>query len=198
MKLIARGAEADILLNDNKKLTKFRKPKLYRLACIDEKLRKRRTKSEFNILKKLAGELNVPEVENLQEASFDMQHIKGTRIREELNLDSAEKLCTEMGRLVGMLHARGIIHGDLTTSNFLLEDKELYIIDFGLSYYSVNDEDRAVDIHLMYQSLNSSHYEIADLGFKYFKKGYLKEFADSKAVMLRFNMVEARGRNKKK
>lgn len=39
-----------------------------------------------------------------------------------------------MGFLIFRLHQQGIIHGDLTTSNMILKDNKLYLIDFGLSY----------------------------------------------------------------
>ena len=53
-----------------------------------------------------------------------------------------------MGTLVGRIHANGICHGDLTTSNFMKKEDKYYIIDFGLSSMSTTDENRAVGISL--------------------------------------------------
>ena len=59
-----------------------------------------------------------------------------------------------IGEAIGRLHANGVMHGDLTTSNVMLHKNVdniqldlncLYIIDFGLSYISENLEDKAVD-----------------------------------------------------
>ncbi|MCF7861214.1 Kae1-associated serine/threonine protein kinase [Candidatus Woesearchaeota archaeon] len=198
MTLIARGAEAELILNDTGMVTKFRRPKDYRLEVIDLSLRKRRTKSEFNILKKLSLDLNVPTVDNLAEASFDMEYIDGNRVRDELNAETAKKLCEKIGAIVGKIHGKGIIHGDLTTSNFILKQGTVYTIDFGLSFYSEKYEDRAVDIHLFYQALKSSHCEIAEKCFDSFTRGYKKVFTEYKTVYDRFLKVEERGRNKTK
>ena len=53
------------------------------------------------------------------------------------------------------LHNGAIIHGDLTSSNVMINPKTLkiYIIDFGLSFGSHNIEDKAVDLHAFEKSL---------------------------------------------
>lgn len=38
----------------------------------------------------------------------------------------------KLGDLVKKLHGIGIIHGDLTTSNMIFKDDEVYLVDFGL------------------------------------------------------------------
>ena len=50
----------------------------------------------------------------------------------------------KMGELVGKVHAKGICHGDLTTSNFIEKNGKYYIIDFGLSSMTQTEENRAV------------------------------------------------------
>lgn len=41
-----------------------------------------------------------------------------------------------MGILICKIHELGIIHGDLTTSNMMMnKDNEIVLIDFGLSYF---------------------------------------------------------------
>ena len=41
-----------------------------------------------------------------------------------------------MGFLILKVHELGIIHGDLTTSNMIIDkDNHLVLIDFGLSYF---------------------------------------------------------------
>jgi len=32
------------------------------------------------------------------------------------------------------INKKGVIHGDLTTSNMIYKDNQIYLIDFGLSY----------------------------------------------------------------
>ena len=70
------------------------------------------------------------------------------------------KLSKDMGKLVGTLHKNGIMHGDLTTSNFIFYKNQIYIIDFGLSQNSIKPEDHAVDLRLIKEILNSAHAKL--------------------------------------
>src|SRR3712207_8858397 len=49
--------------------------------------------------------------------------------RDMLTLD----ICYKIGRCAALLHANNIIHGDLTTSNFVINKERLVLLDFGLS-----------------------------------------------------------------
>ena len=60
-----------------------------------------------------------------------MQEIPGKPIN-DLSDSKIVELSKEIGTLVGMLHKNGIMHGDLTTSNFILFQNTVYVIDFGL------------------------------------------------------------------
>ena len=42
---------------------------------------------------------------------------------------------SKMGDIVGQIHASGIVHGDLTTSNFMMEGDKALVIDFGLGEF---------------------------------------------------------------
>lgn len=53
-----------------------------------------------------------------------------------------------MGDLIKRLHGIGIIHGDLTTSNMIYQNGEIYLIDFGLGALTATVEDKAVDLYL--------------------------------------------------
>ena len=49
-----------------------------------------------------------------------------------------------------------IIHGDLTSSNIMINltaEHKVYIIDFGLSSFSENIENKAVDLNVFEKSL---------------------------------------------
>jgi TP53 regulating kinase-like protein len=74
----------------------------------------------------------------------------------------------------------------------ILKDK-IYFIDFGLSFVSKKLEDKAVDLHLFRQALESRHHRIWEKCFSEFSKAY-----GDKAVLKRLEIVEARGRNKHK
>jgi len=103
----------------------------------------------------------------------------------------------ELGKKIGILHSNNIIHGDLTTSNMIL-DNEIKFIDFGLSFFSTKEEDKAVDLHLLRQALESKHHDIWEKCFEAALKGYKKSYPEHSIVLNRLQKVEARGRNKHK
>lgn len=106
----------------------------------------------------------------------------GEKEGEEEMLD----LMRRVGAEVGKLHALGVCHGDLTTSNIMLqspsspsssssssssssttttaEDKKkmslagtIYLIDFGLTSASIADEDKAVDLYVLERAFSATH-----------------------------------------
>lgn len=90
-----------------------------------------------------------------------MEEVSGITVKEFLykNNDNQE-LATLIGNQLALLHDIGIIHGDLTTSNFMLRNgdiSKLVFIDFGLSFHSKNDEDKAVDLYVLERALISTH-----------------------------------------
>ncbi len=194
--LISQGAEAIIYLDDN--VIKDRIKKSYRIEQIDSRLRKQRTKREAKILEKLAS-IGFPApklVKTDNKSIIEMDFIKGKKLRDVLDSKNYKKLMNELGKKIAVLHNNGIIHGDLTTSNFIL-GKEIYFIDFGLSFFDEHVEHKAVDLHLLKQALESKHYKIWEKAFSEVLKGY-KKAKDYKDVMARFEKVEKRGRYKQK
>ena len=95
------------------------------------------------------------------------------------------------------MHDNDIIHGDLTTSNMILNKNKVYIIDFGLGKISSKDEDKAVDIKLLKQAFESKHYNHFEELYHYFLKGYLKS-KNYEKILNRLKIVEKRGRYKRK
>jgi len=142
----------------------------------------------------------------------------------EFPLAKQKQILKQIGQDVAKLHNQDIIHGDLTTSNMILIERLpvhsrsqinnkidnkpiesssinrtsspiIYFIDFGLGYISKKIEDKAVDIHLLRQALESKHFEHWEILFKEFEKGYSTS-KDYKEVIERLKKVEARGRYK--
>ncbi len=196
--LMYQGAEAKIFVEDEK-IIKDRFKKAYRIGEIDEKLRKSRTKREAKIFDKLTA-INFPSprlIESDDKEKIIMEFIKGSKVRDILEKSNYIKLPEEIGKKIAILHNNNIIHGDLTTSNMIL-DKEIYFIDFGLSFFSHKIEDKAVDLHLLKQALESKHYKIWEKCFNAALEGYRKEGKDSSDVLKRLETVEKRGRYKGK
>jgi TP53 regulating kinase and related kinases len=193
MKLIAQGAEAK-LYQDGDVLIKERIEKTYRLPLIDNKLRKLRTRKEAKLLQKLNSfNIHTPKFIDSSDRTMTikMEFIEGDRVSRVLDEGNYKFICKEIGRIVKVLHKNHIIHGDLTTSNFLLKEKDVYLIDFGLSKTSTKTEDKAVDIHLLKRAFESKHPELFEKAVKII----LKEYND-KEVLDRLLNVEKRGRYK--
>ena len=195
MKLIKQGAESAIFLDKNK-IIKHRISKGYRIKEIDEKIRKFRTRSEVRLLEK--ANVNVPKVLNVdeKEMKIEMEYLDGSLVKnifDDLKEKERLALCKTLGEEISKLHEKDIIHGDLTTSNLILKNGKIYFIDFGLGFFSNKTEDKAVDLHLLKQALESKHY-------KNFKKSYqqvLKHYKH-KDVLKRLETVESRGRYKER
>jgi TP53 regulating kinase-like protein len=197
MNKIAMGAEAEIYIEENK-ILKIRVPKRYRLKQLDDELRKSRTRHEAKILEKMPKEILHPAVLKADDKKMilEMEFIDGKKVRDVLDINIS--LCLEIGRKIALMHNAGIIHGDLTTSNMILKDKKIYFIDFGLSFFSSKVEDKAVDLHLLKQALESKHYKVFEQAFDLVLQGYKEESKEYSSVISKFNQVELRGRNKAK
>ena len=95
--------------------------------------------------------------------SIEMELIKGQKVKDYINdpaitpevLKATLKL---IGQVVAQVHDSGIIHGDLTTSNMIMnEEGKLVLVDFGLSYFKESAEDRAVDLYVLERAFKSTH-----------------------------------------
>ncbi|MFH0961286.1 MAG: KEOPS complex kinase/ATPase Bud32 [archaeon] len=186
---IARGAEA-ILVRDGARLSKERISKGYRAPELDSRLRHRRTRLEARVIDALlrAG-ANVPRVISTDENSckIEMDFLDGKKARDRFS----EKLVPKIAEQIIIVHSAGIIHGDITTSNMILSSGKIWLIDFGLAKFSSSVEDRAVDIHLFSQALESTHTPVARKAFGKFLKIYGRKFPE---VVARLKKVESRGR----
>jgi len=194
MEKIAQGAEATIY-SEGTKIIKDRLPKTYRLPELDKRLRTRRTKQEAKILETLKG-LNFPSpaLEDLHETKIIMQRLPGHKLRDVLYQDPLG-LGRDMGNKIATLHNNNIIHGDLTTSNMLLH-KEIHFIDFGLSFFSQKVEDKAVDLHVLQKTLESTHPDLWESCFQSALDTYEENAEHSAEVLKRLKLVELRGKNK--
>ncbi len=189
MAIIASGAEAVIALEGNT-IIKTRIQKRYRLKEIDESLRRERTRIEAKLISE-ARRCGVPTpiIRNVTDFEIKMEYIEGTALKNIITPQLAEKT----GELVGRLHTCGIVHGDLTTSNIMFKDGKLYLIDFGLAYLDKTLEARGVDVHVLFQTFESTHENHEELT-ESFKKGYARTFQGAEEVMERVREIEARGR----
>jgi len=202
--LIAKGAEADILLdpdwNGVKAIIKRRGEKRYRIPELDAVIRRSRTIRESSIIHR-AKEAGVPTPliysVDPDGAQIVMEYVEGDKVRDivdKIGPEERTRLFREIGRKTGLLHGAGIAHGDLTTSNLISGGGRVVFIDFGLAEMSDEVESRGVDLNLMYRMLISTHYEHTEELFTAFKAGYEETLGEAREALNRMNEISRRGR----
>lgn len=228
MVIIKQGAEAKLTLGEfggKQCLIKERFVKHYRHPDLDAHLTKERMRAESKTATRCqAAGVNAPHIlhMDLNERKIYMEYFeKSITAKEYINNvlpkvnDSAEreqrvnKLTDEIGTCIGKMHANNVIHGDLTTSNILLDpletddgtfrDYKLIMIDFGLSSWSQSSEVKGVDLYVLERALLSTHSGIPNL-FSSILDSYKtanKVNADKLAeIIAKFEEVRARGRKR--
>ena len=195
-RLLKRGAEADVYLvkwGGKNAVSKVRTPKPYRHQELDSSIRKHRTVHEANFISTAKGSgVMTPFVHFVDpvKAEIIMEFVEGENVRDAIT----PVLCYGMGRCAAILHSNNIIHGDLTTSNFIA-NKKLVLLDFGLSYYSGRIEDMATDIRLIKEVFTSAHIAVKK-AFPRFLEGYASIAGMKRADKILENVreIEQRGR----
>jgi TP53 regulating kinase-like protein len=204
--LLKKGAEASLYLgswHDQRVIIKSRLPKKYRPAALDEEIRSYRTVHEPQLMHE-AKKAGVPTpmifLVDTKNATITMEFVKGKQVKQLLGSISKEErqeLCVKIGELIGKLHAYGVIHGDLTTSNMILNPEgKVFLVDFGLGEKTMELEARGVDLHLMKRALQSTHYQFAEECFESVMRGYSTVLGAEEAgkVLGKIREIERRGR----
>jgi len=201
LNLVKKGAEADIYVttwNGLDSILKIRKKKDYRVHSLDMRIRTLRTIREAKMISETKSfGITTPLVYFVDEKKCEiyLQLIKGKLVR-DLPLNKIIKACEEIGEIVGTLHKNGIMHGDLTTSNFILSNQGLVILDFGLSQKTDKVDDHAIDLRLFKEVLNSAHAQIVEDAWISFIRGYGKILGVmmTEKVLSHVSVIEKRGR----
>jgi Kae1-associated kinase Bud32 len=187
------GAEARVIFCTDT-VIKTREPKGYRHPDLDRALRRSRTRREASLLRK--APVRVPTVLAVDEFSITMERIHGEPLRNRLvSEDDARRFGHVLGSILRALHDADIVHGDLTTSNVLVDaTNALVLIDFGLAQSTARLEQKAVDLHVLRETLEGSHPLLAPTFWDSCTEGYGR----AHPVIERLRAVEKRGRNKAK
>jgi N6-L-threonylcarbamoyladenine synthase/protein kinase Bud32 len=129
---------------------------------------------------------------DITEDTIAMEQVPGTLLTDDLS----KKNIREAGRMIGLLHSAGIIHGDLTTNNLIVRegDRKCVLIDFGLAQATQEIEQRGVDIHVLFQTLKSTAPDRSDDLKAAFTEGYAETFPCADEVIAREHEIELRGR----
>ncbi len=203
MRVVQRGAEAVLFLKEQEGedvLVKERIKKSYRIPELDKRIRSQRTRGEAKLLG-MARRIGVdtPRTLGIEESSIIMEWVNGKRIKDHLNeMPKKERLDLYrlIGKTVGRLHEGGIIHGDLTTSNMILKESVLFLIDFGLGKFSKKIEDQAVDLYVLYEALRSTHFILLEEAWTNVLKAYNQKYSNARQVLGRLKKIESRRRYK--
>ncbi len=177
--------------------------KSYRHPTLDRSLQTFRIKNEVRLMleARKAG-VSVPIIYSvdLAENRIVMEEIQGMRVKdalENLPKEGAEEVCRNIGKIAARLHANDIVHGDLTTSNMLLENDRIVVIDFSLGSKTSELEDKGVDMHLLEEAFHSAHYRRSEL-YDAVKDSYVRAYPAGVAVLKKVEEIEKRGRYTRK
>mgnify|MGYP001772799278 CR=1 FL=1 len=205
VELLSMGAEAYIFkakFMGVDAIVKWRFPKPYMPKELDTQLRRYRTELEAKIIWKalsIGVKAPIPLFTDLKDCLIIMTYINGENLRDVVGAIDNEKLCNltrTVGFYTGVLHKNNIVHGDLTTSNVIVDRDAVYIIDFGLSTISKRVEDKAIDIHIFFRSVESAHSRFEGIMKKCFVDGYKDAVGEDSAnrVLKTVRNIRLRGR----
>ncbi len=137
---------------------------------------------------------------DVKNAAITMEFVEGQQVKHLLGciaIRERRKLCFRIGELIGKLHLHGVIHGDLTTSNMIVNGEgKVFLVDFGLGEKSKELEAKGVDLHLLKRALQSTHYEFAEECLESVMKGYAAVLGveETEKVLCKTKAIEKRGR----
>jgi Kae1-associated kinase Bud32 len=203
--LFNKGSEAYLYIGTfmrRKVVIKERKQQLYREPNLDSELRFLRTRLEARIMKvALKRNLSIPQLlgVDLQNLRLILEYIDGTPLgflehqNKKVDSQKIKAFYIQIGIMTGKLHNLDIIHGDLTPFNVLITNNFVYLIDFGLSFFSPELEAKTMDLFILkraIQAFNPLHYEEQ---FNNFIKGY-EQIIDITTVKKHLKTIAQRGR----
>jgi Kae1-associated kinase Bud32 len=169
--LVSRGAEASLHRVEwmgLPALRKEREAKSYRPRALDERLRRERTRNEVRLLIE-ARRLGVrtPILYDIDLASHRLilEQLPGPTLKDLLDAAGEDAAPVEppvrsLGVALGRLHAGGIAHGDLTSSNVLYPEGPSgspALIDLSMGMRGAGLEEKGIDLHLVEEDLKGLH-----------------------------------------
>lgn len=200
--LLKRGAEAELRKTEflgRAAVEKARVPKAYRLAILDDELRRARVRTEAKLMAEArAAGVSVPILYDIDLVGnrIVMELVEGPTAKEVLDAGGARanEIAHGIGRIIGRLHRAGIVHGDLTTSNMIVRDGQIVLIDFSLGAKDASLEARGVDLRVLREGLTSAHAH-ASAFYRGVVSGYREVFGrGAEEVLLKVKEIESRGR----
>lgn len=207
-RLSSRGAEATIRSVDwwgFPAVLKEREAKGYRPKPLDERLRKERTRTEVRLLveaRRVGVRTPLVYDVDLDKHRLILEELPGPTLRhllEDPSVPPADlaSAVRSFGETLGRLHAGGIAHGDLTSSNVLFPDgvgRPPALLDLSMGSRNPGVEELGIDLHLVEEDLKALSAHAVAL-VKEFHAGYRAAHPDgSKDVLARAKAIRARVR----
>jgi Kae1-associated kinase Bud32 len=182
---VSRGAEASLRAVEwmgLPALLKERDAKSYRPKALDERLRRERTRTEVRLLvdaRKLGVRTPIVYDVDVVKHRIVLEKLEGRTLKEMLEdptipPDALSAAVGRFGETLGRLHAGGISHGDLTSSNVLFPDGPAgapAFLDLSMGSRSPGLEELGIDLHLVEEDLKALHPK-ADALVRAFLEGY--------------------------
>lgn len=213
-KMVKQGAEAKMYTGNflgQEVMVKERFSKKYRHPVLDTQLTKDRHKAEVRALLKckqigvkvptmyLADNLTTTIVmENILDSVTARDFINN--MLKEKNETQLSKLAFLIGEAVAKMHASGVIHGDITTSNIMVVSDtisiHLVMIDFGLSFQEGVAEDKGVDLYVLERAFLSTHPNTEELFAEILEAYKKKSGKQAGEVIKKFDEIRLRGRKR--
>lgn len=217
--LLKQGAEAKLYLStfyDKPCVIKERFKKSYRHPDLDQSLTVQRTKGEVRaMLRCRMNGIKTPTVYFVDMTTYRiyMEQITNSVTVKDYIVDIQSKITDheeamkilqplgkKIGEILSIMHKNNIVHGDLTTSNILLQGNpdnlDLVLIDFGLSRSEMLPEDKGVDLYVLERALLSTHPNTEAL-FQHILDSYSSHYGKgSTDVISKLDEVRMRGRKR--
>jgi len=221
--LLRQGAEAKLYLGEylgQRAIVKERFAKKYRLPELDVRLTRERLRAEARSLVKCKTlGIKTPILYHVDQSCIVMEYLEFPTAKDYIKtiledgktkIPNAEQkkiltdLAMKIGAMVGKLHKNNLIHGDMTTSNMLVDTKtnedqsQIYVIDFGLGDFSGTPEDKGVDLYVLERALISAHPN-TEFMFEAILQSYAESMENTKmsqAVLKKYEEIRMRGRKR--
>lgn len=198
---IGRGAEATIRLTEfmgRDAVVKSRVRKGYRHPELDRRLRMHRTRTEVRVMAEArTSGVRSPVVYDvdLENGEITMELLKGESVKHVLDEhpERTEEICRKIGETVARLHNGKISHGDLTTSNMIMDGDSISIIDFSMGDTRVDIEQMGVDLRLLERAFTSAHSAL-DGAFDIIMQSYEENMPLARQVFSKVEEIKGRAR----
>jgi Kae1-associated kinase Bud32 len=182
---LSHGAEATVRAVEWMGLPavlKEREPKRYRPKALDERLRKERTRTEARLLvdaRRLGVRTPMVYDLDLPKHRIVLERLEGPTLKQLLEdadqpVETLLTVARSFGAALGRLHAGGIAHGDLTSSNVIFPAGPTgppALIDLSMGTRNAGVEELGIDLHLVEEDLKALHPK-ADALQRAFLEGY--------------------------